>query len=160
MNGPVYERDPRTAGEPPVVDVNRLWGGGLATAAVACLVAFVGVLIARGVFDVELLSPRREGALGDSTTAAYVVMAGVGALVATLILQILVSLTPQPLTFFSWIIGLVMLTFAVAPFTTDAKLSSQVATGLINLFVGLVIMTLLPRIGYSALTPEPRPRPR
>jgi hypothetical protein len=137
------------------VDPNKLWGGGLATAAVACLVAFVGILIARGVFDVELLSPKRDGALGDSTTAVYVFMAGVGALAATLILQILVSLTPQPLAFFSWIVGLVMIMFAVMPFTTDAKLSSQVATSLINLFIGLVILTLLPRIGYSALTSDP-----
>jgi hypothetical protein len=118
---------------------------------VASLVAFVGVLIARGVFDVELMSPKGEGTLGDSTTAVYVVMAGAGALVATLILQILVALTPQPLGFFSWIIGLTMMIFAIVPFTTDAPLSSQVATGLINLCVGLVILTLLPQIGYSAL---------
>lgn len=155
MAGPTYGQRPRPSAESLDVDPNKLWGGGLATAAVACLVAFVGILIARGVFDVELLSPKRDGALGDSTTAVYVFMAGVGALAATLILQILVSLTPQPLAFFSWIVGLVMIMFAVMPFTTDAKLSSQVATSLINLFIGLVILTLLPRIGYSALTSDP-----
>jgi hypothetical protein len=155
MTRPAFEGNPPPSAETLEIDVNKLWGGGLATAAVACLVAFVGILIARGVFDVELLSPEREGALGDSTTAVYMVMAGVGTLAATLILQILVSLTPQPLAFFSWIAGLMMVMFAVLPFTTEAKLSSQVATSLINLFVGLVIMTLLPRIAYSAIKSEP-----
>lgn len=121
--------------------------------AVAALVAFVGVLIARGVFGIDLLAPKERGSLGDSTTAAYVVAAAVGTLVATLILQILIALTPRPLGFFSWIIGLVTLIFATVPFTTDADLPSQVATSLINLCVGLVILTLLPQIGYSALKP-------
>lgn len=154
--GPAYGESPQPPADSLAVDASRLWGGGLATAAVACLVAFVGILIARGVFDVELLAPKRDGVVGGSTAAAYVVMAGVGALAATLILQILVALAPQPLTFFSWIVGLTMVIFAVMPFTTDAKLSSQVATSLINLSVGIVILSLLPRIGYSSLTsPEP-----
>ena len=51
------------------VDAARLWTGGLATALVAALVAVVGVLIARGLFDFPVLAPRREGALGNPTTA-------------------------------------------------------------------------------------------
>jgi hypothetical protein len=39
------------------VDAARLWTGGLATALVAALVAVVGVLIARGLFDVPVLAP-------------------------------------------------------------------------------------------------------
>jgi hypothetical protein len=34
---------------------------------VAALVAIVGVLIARGLFEVPLLAPTGEGALGDAT---------------------------------------------------------------------------------------------
>ena len=37
-----------------LVDAGRLWMGGLVTAVVAALVAVVGVLIARGLFDVPL----------------------------------------------------------------------------------------------------------
>jgi hypothetical protein len=153
MAGPMYQRSARSTPTPEsVVDTSRLWGGGLATAAVACLVAFAGVLIARGVFDIELLSPKGEGTFGDSTTGAYIVMAGMGALLGTLFLQILIALdTPRPLSFFSWIIGLMTLIFAIIPFTTDAKLSSPVATGLLNLCIGLVILTLLPQIGYAAI---------
>ncbi|NGN62628.1 hypothetical protein G5C51_01745 [Streptomyces sp. A7024] len=148
--------------EKPAVDAGRLWGGGLATAVVAALVALVGVLIARGVFDVALLARNTEGAFGDSSTTAYVVTAALAAIIATLILQILVALTPQPLGFFSWIIGLTTLIFAVVPFTTDAKPATQWATALINLAVGLVIVILLPQIGYSALQPrtEQRTQPR
>jgi hypothetical protein len=39
------------------VNAARLWTGGLATALVAALVAVVGVLIARGLFDVPVLAP-------------------------------------------------------------------------------------------------------
>ena len=157
MAGPTYQRSPQPAAESSAVDAGRLWGGGLATAAVAALVAFVGVLIARGVFDVELLAPKGKGTLGDSTTAVYVVAAGIGALAATLILQILVAITPQPLGFFSWIIGLTTLVFTIVPFTTDAKPASQWATALIDLAVGLVILMLLPQIGYSAMQSKRRP---
>ncbi|MFC4909535.1 DUF6069 family protein [Actinomadura gamaensis] len=171
-NGPAYDRGPGhdggpayDRGSPPPVppaappasvslDAGRLWRGGLATMAVAALVAFVGVLIARGVFGVELLAPKRAGTIGDSEVGGYVFLAGAGALVATLILQVLALLTPEPLSFFSWIVGLITLIFAVAPFTTDAALSSQFATGLINLCVGLTILSLLPRSGYASRAPS------
>ncbi|MFG2006269.1 DUF6069 family protein [Spirillospora sp. NPDC048911] len=135
--------------ETQAADASKLWAGGLATACVTALVAFVGVLIARGVFNVELLSPEREGTVGGSPTGGYVVMAFMGALISTLILQILITLTPDPLGFFSWIVGLVTLSLAVVPFTTDAPISSQIATGLINLSIGIMIMTLLPQIAYT-----------
>ena len=51
------------------MDAARLWTGGLATAVVAALVALVGVLIARGLFDIPVLAPAGEGALGNSNTA-------------------------------------------------------------------------------------------
>src|ERR671912_608110 len=51
------------------LDAARLWTGGLATAVVAALVAVVGVLIARGLFDVPVLAPTGEGALGNANTA-------------------------------------------------------------------------------------------
>jgi hypothetical protein len=47
-DGPGQRRQP--------VDAARLWTGGLATAVVAALVALVGVLIARGLFDIPVLA--------------------------------------------------------------------------------------------------------
>jgi hypothetical protein len=39
----------------------------------------VGVLIARGVFDVPVLAPARDGALGATTTAGLAIRAAVAA---------------------------------------------------------------------------------
>lgn len=68
-------------------------GSPLATAVVAALVALVGVLIARGLFDIPVLAPAREGALGDSSTARLAV------------------------------VSLLTLVAVLAPFTTDATLA-------------------------------------
>jgi hypothetical protein len=40
-----------------------LWSGGVATAVVAGLVALVGVLVCRWVFNIPILAPRRDGRL-------------------------------------------------------------------------------------------------
>src|SRR4029450_8046058 len=69
MTGPPYvEGDDGTGRGRVRVDAGRLWTGALATAVVAALVAVVGVLIARGLFDVPVLAPSREGVLGNANT--------------------------------------------------------------------------------------------
>ena len=45
------------SGKRVVIDAPRLWGGGLATAVVAALVASVGVLVCRNLLDVKLVEP-------------------------------------------------------------------------------------------------------
>ena len=88
------------------VNAGRLWTGGVATAAVAALVAVVGVLVARGLFDVPVLAPTGEGTLGDASTARLAGLAAVAALLATGLLHLLLLTTPRPGRFFTWIIGL------------------------------------------------------
>jgi hypothetical protein len=68
-NVPPYVSDPGSTRPAPKLDAGRLWTGGVATAAVAALVAVAGVLIARGLFDVPVLAPTGEGTLGDASTA-------------------------------------------------------------------------------------------
>ncbi|TYB70126.1 hypothetical protein FXF51_03325 [Nonomuraea sp. PA05] len=151
-----YDGEPQLAPAsppPPVIDMRRLWGGGLATALVAALVAWVAVLIARAVFHAELLTPESRGLTRASGTTLYVISAGAGALIATLILLLMVALTPRPLAYFGWIIGLITVACAVLPFTVDAPLLDQLLTGFANLAVGLVILTLLPKVGYSTIRP-------
>ena len=62
---PMYEGQPTP---PPLlgptVDAAKLWSGGAATAVVTALIAVVGILIARGVLDIFILAPEREGCLG------------------------------------------------------------------------------------------------
>jgi hypothetical protein len=70
---PYVEGDDGTGRARVRVDAARLWTGGLATALVAALVAVVGVLIARGLFEVPVLAPTGEGALGNSSTAGMAI---------------------------------------------------------------------------------------
>ena len=81
MSVPPYAEDPGNIHPSPKVDAGRLWTGGLATAAVAALVALVGVLIARGLFDVPLLAPTGEGTLGDASTAGLAGLAAAAAII-------------------------------------------------------------------------------
>lgn len=133
------------------VDAARLWTGGLATAVVAALVALVGVLIARGLFDVPVLAPEGEGALGDADTARLASLAAVAALLATGLMHLLLVSTPRPFRFFTWIISLLTLVAVLAPFMTDAELATKVATAAIGLVVGMAIGSLVSGAARSAI---------
>ena len=132
------------------VDAARLWTGGLATALVAALVAVVGVLIARGLFDVPVLAPAREGALGNTSTARLAILAAVAALLATGLMHLLLLSTPRPFRFFTWIVSLLTLVAVLAPFMSDAKLATKVATGAIGLVIGMAIGSLVSGAARSA----------
>lgn len=138
-------------GSERAVNVSRLWSGGLATAVVAILVIFAGTLVFRGVFDVPVLAPEEAGYLGDTSTAVYALLAGVIALVATALLHMLLLSAPRALTFFGWIMGLAVAIATMTPFSQAAEVSSQVATAVINLIAGIVIVTLLRSVGRTAI---------
>ena len=146
-----YPRQDDGSGRRPRVDAGRLWTGGLATAVVAALVAVVGVVIARGLFDVPVLAPNGEGTLGDASTARLAVLAALAALLATGLMHLLLVSTPRPFGFFAWIVALLVVVAVLAPFTTGASLDTKVATAAINLVVGLAIGTLVPSVARSAL---------
>jgi hypothetical protein len=143
--------DQPTQGRANAVDAGRLWAGGAATAVVAALIAVVGILLARGVFDVPVLAPEGEGTWGDADTLKYALYCALAALVATGLLHLLLISTPRPLKFFSWIIMLATLVGILAPFATNGSTSSKVATALINLAVGIAIGTLLSGSARAAI---------
>ncbi len=60
-----------TGSQRPPVDAAKLWAGGLATALVAAPIAVVGILIARGLFDVPILARKGAGVWGDASTGWY-----------------------------------------------------------------------------------------
>jgi Family of unknown function (DUF6069) len=151
MTVPPYEDSARSRPTPRKVDAGRLWTGGVATAVVAALVAVVGVLIARGLFEVPLLAPTGEGALGDASTARLAGLAAAAALLATGLLHLLLLSTPRPGQFFTWIIALVTVIAAVLPLLTDAELDSKVATAALNLCLGVTIGSLVSSVGRSAV---------
>jgi Family of unknown function (DUF6069) len=127
----------------PKVDARQLWSGGVATAVVAGLVALVGVLACRWLFNIPMLAPSGAGAYGDVHTTTVVLAAAAAALVATALLHALLLTTPRPLTFFSWIIALATLVVVLFPFSTSAPLSQKIATAAVDLVIGVAIGSLL-----------------
>src|SRR5689334_2634317 len=103
----------------PVVDPGRLWAGGAATALVAALIAVVGVLIARGVFDIAVLTPASAGALGGAATAWYAGLAAVAGLAATALVQLLIAFAPRPMRFFTWMMVLATAVAVLVPLVID-----------------------------------------
>jgi hypothetical protein len=148
---PPYIEDPGSIRPRPMVDAGRLWTGGAATAAVAALVAIVGVLIARGLFNVPLLAPTGEGTLGDASTARLAGLAAGAALLATGLMHLLLLSTPRPGRFFTWIMVLATLIAAIIPFLTDAEANTKIATAAINLSIGATIGSLVSGVGRSAV---------
>lgn len=134
----------------PVVEAGKLWAGGFGTAVVAALVALVGILLVRGVLDVHILSPDDAGAYGDATTTTYAFGAFGVAVLATGVLHVLLLLMPRPMSFFNWIMLLVIAVGVLIPFTAAAELESQIATAAINLVVGICIMSLLNSVAAIA----------
>jgi uncharacterized protein DUF6069 len=149
MTIPMESPDPGP-GSSRQVDARPLWSGGVATAVVAALIAVVGILVSRWLFNISFLSPRREGAWGDASTAGYVFAAIGCALVATALMHLLLLTTPYPRVFFGWIIGLATLVAVVFPFSTTAPVSQKIATGFVNLVLGVAIGSLVAEVSRRA----------
>ena len=132
------------------LDARPLWSGGVATAVVAALIALVGILVCRWLFNVPILSPRGEGAWGNASTVGYVFAAAACALVATGLMYLLLLSTPYPRVFFGWIIGLATVVAVVFPFSSTAPMSQKIATGLLNLVLGIAIGTLIAEVSRRA----------
>jgi Family of unknown function (DUF6069) len=133
------------------IEPGPLWAGGVATAIVAALIALVGILVARWLFTIPLLAPRRDGAWGDASTPAYVFSAVGAALAATAIMHLLLLTTPRPQVFFGWILGLATIVAVVFPFSTTASLAAKFATALVNLVLGIAIGTLTTQVAGRAV---------
>jgi hypothetical protein len=131
------------------VQEGRLWVGGLMVAIVAAGLAVVGLILARGIADVPVLV-EKDGQLVNAETWWYAAAAFVGALIATVLLNVLLLWAPRPYLFFGWIIGLVTAAAALVPLTFAAELAPRVATCAINLAIGVCIGSILAGIGRSA----------
>lgn len=138
---------------PPRVDATQLWAGGVATAVVAALVAVVGILLCRWLFNIPILAPRRDGAWGSASTGWYAVCAAAVALVATALMYLLAMALPRPNAFFAWIIALATLVAVVFPFSTTAPLSQKAATAAVNLVLGIAIGSLISGVAARATRP-------
>ena len=124
------------------IDAGRLWGGGVATACVAALVAVVGVLVCE-VLDVRLVRPALLLDIAGRFTADYALTAFVLTMVATAVAHLVALGTPRPRMFFSWIVGLATVAGVAAPFAIGEEIESQIATACINLALGVCVLSLL-----------------
>ncbi|HET9655661.1 MAG TPA: DUF6069 family protein [Kineosporiaceae bacterium] len=133
----------RAAGRPGrVIDAERLWTGGVMAGVVAAGVAVVGLLVARGIFDIAVLV-RQHGELVAPSTWWYAGAAFFAALLATGLSHLLLAAAPQPHRFFGWIFGLAVTISVLAPLTTAAGLATRVAVSLINLAIGISIGSIV-----------------
>jgi hypothetical protein len=148
--GPTPPQQPPAPPPRPRINATRLWSGGIATAVVAALIALVGVLIVRAVFQVGLSGSREAGAFGDSNTAFLCVIAAVAALAATGLAHLLLLSTPRPLAYVGWIVGLVTVAAAVLPFLSGRDLPVALAQAVIHLVIGLAIGSLVTGAAASA----------
>ena len=130
---------------------SRLWTGGVATAVVAAMVVVAGVFICRRVLGIPVLAPKAAGSLGDSATVVYAGLAAASALLCTGLLHLLLLEVPRPLTFFVWITVLADIVVAAAPFSQPAPLASKVFTAVINMLVGVAVISLLCAVARSAV---------
>jgi hypothetical protein len=136
----------------PVVNAGRLWGGGLATAAVAALIGYVGGLVCDNVLDIPLATPAAQLGRTSSSGFGYPATAFILALAATALAHLLVLFAPQPQKFFRWIVGLFTLAGVVAPFGLDIGTDRRVATAVVNLVLGLAIGSLVSAVAASSTT--------
>jgi hypothetical protein len=68
--------------------------------------------------------------------------------------------TPRPLTYFSWIVGLLTAAAAVIPFTYAAGLAVAFAQAVIHVVVGAAIGSLLSGAAANATSPMHVPQGR
>lgn len=146
------------------VNAGRLWAGGLATAAVAALIAVVGILVARGLFDIEVLAPKSAGVWGAADTGWYALGAALAALAATGLMHVLLLTTPRPMRFFGWVVALATVVAMLAPWATEEGLGPRMYTAGLNLVLGVAIGSLVAGTTRTAITrpsavPLPRPSP-
>jgi len=149
--------EPAPQPQRPSVDAGKLWAGGFGTAVVAALVALVGILLVRGVFGIHILSPSDAGAYGDATTTTYAFGAFGVAILATGVVHMLLLLMPRPMSFFVWIMLLVIAVGVLIPFTVVADLDSQIATAGLNFVIGICILSLLNSVAGIATREPSRP---
>jgi hypothetical protein len=161
MTYPAPPSDPAASRVRP--DAVPFWSGAAATAVVAALIALVGILIFRWALDIPILAPKGEGAWGDADTWVYVLLAAVVALVAAGVLYLLELGAPQPRLFFNWIAGLATAVAVVYPFSTSAPMNQKIATAIVDLVLGLAIISLLSATSARAVRRRPpaarRPMP-
>jgi len=102
------------------------------------------------LLDLHVLRRTDGGDLVQASTAWYLIVAAIAAIVSVALLHLLLATTPQPFTFFGWIGGLAVAAATLLPLGFDASRNSRFATAILHLVVGSVIVGVASKLGRSA----------
>ena len=141
------------------LNAGKLWAGGLATAAVAALIAAGGILVGRGIFGVNVLAPKGAGVWGDARTVWYALGAAAASITATAIVHLLILYAPRPMLFFGWVMAMATVVSMAAPFVADDDRASSLYTATLNLVLGVAIGSLVAGSARAAARPVAPVRP-
>lgn len=148
--------DHRALDTRPVLDATRLWTGGLATAAVAALVALVGTLVIRVLVAFAPVGTSTAHAIAGGNAGLLCLFAALAALAATGVAHLLIVSTPDPLSYLGWIIGLSTAAAVVVPLLGGLPIAAAIAIAIVNLVTGLAIGSLIVGAAGAAYRPAAR----
>ncbi|UQE76263.1 hypothetical protein MYK68_06650 [Gordonia sp. PP30] len=118
---------------------------GVVTGLAGWLVAWIIGLIARGVNATGHFgwwSPLDPG--GEYW---YAIVGFVAALLGGALWFVLTLVTPTPNSFYRWIVGLLIVAAFVVPLATQSDIWSGLVTGILQVCIGLPILSLIPTMG-------------
>jgi len=136
-----------------VVDVRKLWTGGVVTAVILCGLTIAGFLIVRGMLGYPLLGVRGGGAVVHASMFGYAAGAALTVLLATAAMHFLLLTTPRPRWFFGWLGGVGTAIAVLLPLVLSQDLAVRLATATVNLILGLAIIGLVRSTAAASLRP-------
>lgn len=142
---PAPARSPRRG---PDVDPLLYSGGVVMTGVVTALIAWLVAWIIRTVAN----RVTETGQLGvwnplDNNELWFALVGFLTALVAGALWYVLQLATPTPGSFYRWIVALLIVASIVVPLAASQDIWRGVATGVLHLFIGLPILSLIPTMG-------------
>lgn len=134
------------------IDAGRLWGAGVATAAVAAFAGAVVFMFAEAIFDVGL-RVRIGGEMRDLTVVPVLLIGFIAGVVATAVLHLFLQFVPRPTLFFGWLATLVLAASLLVPLSQPVRPEVKYWLCGMHVAVGVVIIALLlgiaPRVRFE-----------
>jgi len=138
------------------LDTQHFLTAGLAVAAVAGAAGWLIFLIGDAFSSGAIKVPAQPGATQNVIlTGSTVFRTGfIAGIVGTAALWLLLALVPTPTKFFGWLGGLLTVAAAVVPFSYHVTTQNKIWLAVINLVIGLAVVTLL--IGVVPKVTKPK----
>jgi hypothetical protein len=132
-------------------DAGRLWAGGVVTAVVAAGVALIAVMVSDKVLHVTLLNPDGTREAAADAMVMLPLLVAIVTMLATGLLHLLMTTTPRAPQFFASIGALVMVLILLQVYLSASDVTGRLATGVLYLLSGVVIISSLSGVGRTAV---------